>query len=185
MDLIRDLFNPTDVQNILSVPTSMSGGFDTPYWMGESHGFYTVKSGYRIAAGCRDRGGVRVWAGVWDFDILPKVPCNPLCVFCGVEPETMVHLFANCPFAKACWREVDLGWRLGDVASIEEWVEEMWDELPRTMIEMVVVVCWALWEARNNRVWNMHAVDSKSLVMHANIYVNNWRVARQQNIVSR
>ncbi|XP_031101776.1 uncharacterized protein LOC116005672 [Ipomoea triloba] len=90
------------------------------------------------------------------------VRCDPTCVLCGIEPETIVHLFANCPFSRECWSEVDGGWRLGEVESIDEWVVEMWEVLPKTVLETVVVVCWALWEGRNAVVWDLHTVESTS-----------------------
>ncbi|XP_031116479.1 uncharacterized protein LOC116020131 [Ipomoea triloba] len=69
------------------------------------------------------------------------------------------------------------------VESIDEWVVEMWEELPKNVLEMVVVVCWALWEGRNAMVWNMHAVESSSLVLRAKLYIENWRAARRKEEV--
>ncbi|XP_031090908.1 uncharacterized protein LOC115995902 [Ipomoea triloba] len=146
---------------------------------------YSVKNGYRRVKGCRDGAGMRVWAGVWGLDIPPKVRCDPTCVLCGIEPETIVHLFANCPFSRECWSEVDRGWRFGEVESIDEWVVKMWEALPKTVLETVVVVCWALWEGRNAVVWNMHTVESSSLVLRAKLYIANWRAARRKEGVPR
>ncbi|XP_031091036.1 uncharacterized protein LOC115996031 [Ipomoea triloba] len=46
------------------------------------------------------------------------------------------------------------------------------------MIEKVVVVCWAIWENRNDMVWNKQGKDPGSLVHHALLFVHAWQVAQ-------
>ncbi|XP_031124288.1 uncharacterized protein LOC116026999 [Ipomoea triloba] len=201
-DLIYGIFNSRDAQQILSVPTVTFPYFDCFYWVGESHRFYSVKSGYRLLTRCPVEEGVLDWTRVWKLDIPPKikkifwamctkrlptkdallvkqVTCDPTCVLCGGDSETTVHLFANCPFAKACWQEVDQGWRMGLMGSIEEWIEEMCMLLTHEIFEVVVLVCCALWENRNDLVWHAKSVDAKTLVARTNLYVQNWRQTRQ------
>lgn len=74
------------------------------------------------------------------WDVLGiEVNCDSVCPLCCMEPESTVHLFANCCFAHSCWFEIDNEWRMDAAISISTWVEEMWSVLPMNLVEDIVV----------------------------------------------
>lgn len=89
-----------------------------------------------------------------DALLIKRVPCDPVCLLCGKENENIVHLFANCDFAHACWHELNPNWNLSHVDSNFDWIEEMWRTLSIQILEKIVMVCWAIWENINSMVWN-------------------------------
>ncbi|XP_031127426.1 uncharacterized protein LOC116029515 [Ipomoea triloba] len=103
-----------------------------------------------------------------------EVACDPLCPMCGLEPESVVHLFVNCTFVHACWNELNRDWRMEYVESFDTWIREVWDVLPKEMIIKIVIVCWGLWQNRNQMVFNNQCMDPKSMVVSALLYYNDW-----------
>ncbi|KAM6582643.1 hypothetical protein CsatB_009645 [Cannabis sativa] len=48
VDVVRDLFSPTDATVILGIPISHTTYEDTWYWLNEKDGFYSVRSSYKL-----------------------------------------------------------------------------------------------------------------------------------------
>ncbi|XP_031108675.1 uncharacterized protein LOC116013165 [Ipomoea triloba] len=176
MELVRDVFNDRDALLILSIPIPLVPSSDIWYWERELHGLYSVKSAYRLSTGEGVLGGAVAWAGV---------NCDPICSFCGEEVESVIHLFANCSFAHSCWRLLENYWSLERVESIETWVEGMWEHLTRDRIEQVVAICWMLWEARNNVIFNSKNADPGTVTRLAIMYIQNWKAAQVKGALNQ
>lgn len=58
-----------------------------------------------------------------DALLVKQVRCDPFCPLCGLEVETIIHLFANCSFARECWTVLNPTWQLGMMESVEEWID--------------------------------------------------------------
>ncbi|XP_031094430.1 uncharacterized protein LOC115998901 [Ipomoea triloba] len=191
------MFCPRDVDLIMNVPIPISNVGDSMYWGREEKGFYTVKSAYRFAKGIERTERELGWTGVWYLNLPPKakcffwtlcsmclptkdllymkrVNCDQVCMLCGLANESVVHLFANCSFARDCWRELDAAWNLSYVDS-QSWLAEMWNVLSKNMLEKVVMVCWALWENRNSLCWKNTGMPPITVVQHALAFYENWK----------
>lgn len=124
---------------------------------------------------------------------MKQVNCDSVCPLCGMEPESTVHLFANCCFAHSCWFEIDNEWRMDAAISISTWVEEMWSVLPMNLVEDIVVICWAIWINRNTMVWKHQCMDPQTVVSMAKQYVQNsknvkgpeWSLGQPHLIISQ
>ncbi|XP_019155316.1 PREDICTED: uncharacterized protein LOC109152193 [Ipomoea nil] len=202
--VVRDILEERDANLVLSVPLSArgGGGRDSLFWSQEQNGLYSVCSAYRLASGEFGQGDGVVWRGIWRMRVPPKVkcffwnlctlrlptkdalllkhvPCDPVCVLCGKANESTVHLFANCEFAHKSWRVLNGEWNMGYIESIHGWLDELWSgSLSIMMIEQVVMVAWAIWEARNSMVWHQKDTDPQSMVCYALSYAQNWREIR-------
>ncbi|XP_019179256.1 PREDICTED: uncharacterized protein LOC109174474 [Ipomoea nil] len=64
---------------------------------------------------------------------------------------------------------------MAHVDSIEAWLWDMWTSLPIEMIEKIIIVCWAIWDNRNNMVFKDQSMDAKTLVTQALLYMQNWK----------
>lgn len=117
-----------------------------------------------------------------DVLMIKQVRCDPRCSLCGLENETAVHVFANCVFAHSCWSVLNPDWVMSDMESILNWAQNMWTNLSKQEIEKVVVICWALWENRNNMLWHQQIRDPNTLVSHALLFLDSWRKA-QTNVL--
>ncbi|XP_019184282.1 PREDICTED: uncharacterized protein LOC109179176 [Ipomoea nil] len=56
----------------------------------------------------------------------------------------------------------------------------MWTVLPIIMLEQVVMVAWAIWEARNGRVWQQRVSEPGTIVRLALLYEENWKANREE-----
>ncbi|XP_019168807.1 PREDICTED: uncharacterized protein LOC109164714 [Ipomoea nil] len=66
-------------------------------------------------------------------------------------------------------------WLLRHVGSIDEWMDEMWRLPSKELLERVVMVTWAIWEARNKKLWKGMVLEPANLVHHAIMYADCWR----------
>jgi hypothetical protein len=63
------------------------------------------------------------------------------------------HLFLECPFAKSCWNLIDI--QIPDQASFPQVCLPFKDQLnSEFFMNAVVVMCWTIWNARNNLIFN-------------------------------
>ena len=85
MDRLQLYFVPEDVFEITRIKTSSRNEVDFIAWHPEKHGFFTVKSAYRLgvirsmqeqdrrATSSRPDGEWPNWKLIWNFPVLPKV----------------------------------------------------------------------------------------------------------------
>lgn len=59
--------------------------------------------------------------------------------------------------------------------SLQSWLEEMWNVLPVSMLEKVVMVCWKIWENRNAMLWTQQCMDPRTAVRHALSFGASWQ----------
>ncbi|CAB4268750.1 unnamed protein product [Prunus armeniaca] len=119
-----------------------------------------------------------VWRKIWEVRVPPKVRLflwramlNILptkvnlkrrgvaelggCVFCG-EEETGFHVFVQCPMAEAVWHHCSCWGSLQRVVAVDltAWFQDVALTLSAPELEQVMICMWALWNERNQVVWN-------------------------------
>ncbi|XP_031116813.1 uncharacterized protein LOC116020480 [Ipomoea triloba] len=164
-EVVRDIFNCRDANLILSLPTSNRPVGDSWYWDEDLSREYSVKSAYRVLR--------------QDLSIEGTVDCDVACHLCGLEQESIVHLFANCSFIHDCWGELNQYWRLEYVDNIDLWIAAVWSSLPKEMITKIIVICWVAWENRNQVVFHQHCLPPKVVVANALRYLDDWRTVNE------
>nr|GMD78194.1 hypothetical retrotransposon [Ipomoea batatas] len=73
VELIRDLFDPMDVNQIMKTPVNreMEDGW---YWRHELRGDYPVRSGYRLLSNSpQENNNFNSWGKLWKLDVEPKI----------------------------------------------------------------------------------------------------------------
>lgn len=134
-ELLRQLFSPQCVQEILKLPLGRRNSEDQNIWSLEHHGKFTVKTAYLLDQAdrfiCRGPINSKCWQKLWKWKIQArlklfawKVTSNALptrgriataitsvdedfncCQIYHHGAETCEHLFLECPIAQIIWKE--------------------------------------------------------------------------------
>jgi hypothetical protein len=88
---------------------------------------------------------------------------NPTFVFCD-KAESIQHLFFDCPMAKIVWRLVHMTFGLPPPKSVANLFGNWFSNLNKKDVKLIKIgVCaivWALWNARNDHVFNKPKASS-------------------------
>ena len=138
--LVRNIFNPTSAQAILSIRIPSTPCPDKLMWIPDSKGFFSVKSTYnQMLSNAPSQASSAVsWSKIWKIRGLERIKMflwrvaantlptrenlmtqmditEPWCVLCNQEVESASHLFFKCPATKALWFAACWGFRSEDV----------------------------------------------------------------------
>ncbi|KAL6141498.1 hypothetical protein ACLB2K_059786 [Fragaria x ananassa] len=122
---------PTDVVHVITtIPIAVGDLQDKIIWGKTSSGIFSVKSAYQLI--CDESGYQKyVWMKNWSMHIPPKLKIflwtfvssklltnvqrshrrligNSSCKHCAGVPETMLHLFRDCPKARLIWSSFNI-----------------------------------------------------------------------------
>lgn len=79
------------------------------------------------------------------------------CCFCGLE-ETIQHLLISCPYARLVWRIVHVSFNLPPPTNVTNmfgnWLNGVDKKLKAQIRVRVSAFCWAIWNCRNDIVFN-------------------------------
>lgn len=163
------------------------GTEDAIRWKFTGDGCYTAATAYQMqfAGAIKSDMPTRVWKvwappkvklfswliiqdRVWAADRLTRRgwPNCGLCQLCKAVPETASHLFFKCRYSVRIWNSI-CGW-LGFQSQTNVWadlpsVNNCWDAHghigtnKRAFKSMMMLVCWAIWNERNARVFQNKA----------------------------
>ncbi|XP_062119896.1 uncharacterized protein LOC133834323 [Humulus lupulus] len=180
-------------------------------WKGEHSGIYSVKSAYRLTQELkgvvpRDNNS-GFWRDLWNLKIPPKVkdfiwravsnclptrfqlghrkitlPCT-LCPRCLRSVETIPHCLVGCFFAMACWRFAGIpAVAIGD-NSFGGWLQDRFKAWGDDMKHRAVMVSWALWQVRNEKVWKNTSRSVKEVITLARGTFDQWRTAQEKTFI--
>ena len=76
------------------------------------------------------------------------------CPVCLNNIETITHALVDCPFAENCWRSLNKDLRGSEGCEFAALLENSFARCDLDQREEMVTLCWALWRARNDTVWN-------------------------------
>lgn len=200
-DILRDMVNDRDREAIQSIVLCRNQYIDTRYWCYEQNGQYTVKSAYKMLQRNLGRWTEdeenKIWRGLWKLQIPEKVKvflwralngclptkCNlrtrsietdEVCPFCRVDKETTAHCFIHCIFARSCWDVVCPEVNVDNLLTFNGWFTYVFDNLKERM-DKISLVCWGIWRARNDVVWNNKLARKETVVTNAITYLTQWK----------
>lgn len=62
-----------------------------------------------------------------------------------------------------------------------EWINTNFQRLEENGCCYIVMVCWSLWNARSEKVWNNKFILLHNIIDEANVFLQNWREVNQGN----
>lgn len=178
------------------------------YWRLENSGVYSVKSAYKFLQVQRGHWNAEenenIWRILWRIKAPPMavnlvwralsnclptmtqlhykhVPVQMLCSICANEEESIVHSLTLCPFAKQCWMTLRQDIRWNQVSDFRVWIQDLWTEGTAKQCAESVVLCWAIWRARNDWVWTQKPSTVNRVVAAAKQYLTQWTLAQSRS----
>lgn len=100
---------------------------------------------------------------------LKHVDVDVSCSVCGIYAETDVHCLISCQLAWECWVTADLSSNGRNFDSISDWFEEVMQGADDKCLGRVVMICWAVWKARNELVWQQRRRRAEDVVVYVHI----------------
>lgn len=161
---------------------------DKLIWKHTPNGIFSVKSVYRSTFG-DDLVPPGMWRLIWTLHIPPKlntflwlfyrsklltnvnrvarhITSDPCCKHCPGQPETMLHLFRDCPRVSRLWHSI------GGPETIRRTFSLDWDAWiaanilqPKCMywgfqwVQLFIFTCWFIWKWRNNFIFDENFAD--------------------------
>lgn len=210
-EVIRDLFNERDQRCILSTRVHTRILDDLLYWNREVSGKYSVKSAYRMLQERKPSGNYRAnskfWECMWRIkapakvlnlvwraasDLLPtlgvlkqkNVPVVSMCPVCDGDEETTLHALAMCPKAAQIWSLLipDIDQQVqGDFF---DWMDRVLSQVDKDQRALIATVSWAIWRARNEKVWNNKNSSVNGVLFSAKSYLTQWRETQSRSFVT-
>lgn len=186
-----------DLTNLIK-PNLSLGTHDRPYWARNKNGLFTTKSVYRILSMPSSHPYDFGW--VWKINTLCKINfflwlCShnrlptssylhyiglsqdPTCPVCGLQPETITHIFTQCYVAQKFW--LDMGLNLSNVDVYGTcWLNILKSLSPpdnsNTWLTLLSFAIWHIWINRNNNVFNKKFDFPNAALVHdkSDEYVN-------------
>jgi hypothetical protein len=101
------------------------------------------------------------------------VPIITTCVLCGCSNESIEHICRDCPYTRAI---IQLHPRLASLfpslsLSVNEgfgqWLGDFSSQLSHSEFETLMMLIWAVWKERNNRVWDGVVKTPNIVAFHA------------------
>uniref|UniRef100_A0A803QA54 AAA+ ATPase domain-containing protein n=1 Tax=Cannabis sativa TaxID=3483 RepID=A0A803QA54_CANSA len=207
-DVLNDLFEERYRDLIKAIPLNISRTFDHLVWSRENSGIYSVKSAYALLQKLKghwfDESDDAFWCRLWQLKLpskmqnlvwracnnclptvvqlhIKRVEVSPICLLCHSEEETIIHALVTCREVKKCWDRVGIGTIVNYGASFFDWCAATFSNNSAAVNCRIVVVCWAVWGARNNLVWNNNPFIFEDVVAFAFRYLNQWKAAQMSS----
>uniref|UniRef100_A0A803P6E9 Reverse transcriptase zinc-binding domain-containing protein n=1 Tax=Cannabis sativa TaxID=3483 RepID=A0A803P6E9_CANSA len=113
---------------------------------------------------------------------IKKVLTDNNCPLCGVFAETELHLLVSCQFAWACWEFSGFNAADRNPVSLLSWLSFNAARMDDEKLSRVVMLCWAIWSARNDFLWKNRARSVKSVVDFAQSSLHQFLKAQGRSI---
>ncbi|KAL0402321.1 UNVERIFIED_CONTAM: hypothetical protein Slati_4262000 [Sesamum latifolium] len=160
-----------DADCILGINLGPSGVWDKLVWHYEEKGIFTVKSAYKLAIELKTEGSCSqsgsYWNFIWKSKALPKVVLFAWKLVCEALPTTENLKKRGIPISDSCFCSIDMGgfgFVVGELrftsASVEDWFRAVHGELDQSEWYLFLNICWALWWARNQRMFEGREVEA-------------------------
>ncbi|KAM7504765.1 hypothetical protein LguiB_003669 [Lonicera macranthoides] len=106
------------------------------------------------------------------------------CPFCRQHNEDDVHVLVNCSHARAVWSVLATGSLQEESVSMADW----WNRLKRrtslAQAEYSAMVVWALWQKRNDHIWNNKSMSPSDVIHQATQLLEDWKNANSKDLNS-
>ncbi|XP_012847426.1 PREDICTED: uncharacterized protein LOC105967373 [Erythranthe guttata] len=173
--ILSQIFVEEDINCILSIPLGSSINEDKLMWHYNRNGLFSVRSAYYIAVQMeKEKDGSNsasssssTLSGSWKWLWTLKLPSD----------EDVLHCLALCTFARQVWALSGVPYLIHwpKDKSVIEWVLWMKQHQDSAQFEYCVVICWAIWNARNKKLFEDMDKSAMDIILFAKKFTSDMR----------
>lgn len=100
------------------------------------------------------------------------VQIDASCPVCHEAPETIYHALVTCRVAAKCWQYFSHSSSTLDFLDFPAWLNNKISGQSRENKAKALTLCWSIWRARNDLVWNNKRLKELKIVAKAWEYLS-------------
>lgn len=119
---------------------------------------------------------VRNWLACKNNLFRRKCSPTPLCPICEKEEESIEHILFRCAWTRAVWFGSGKSfWVLDNpIVAADRWMEDLLcgslaKETTPEVVGAIFQLCWAIWKARNNCIFNGNLPNPEDTILKASL----------------
>ncbi|GLT80072.1 hypothetical protein SLA2020_515330 [Shorea laevis] len=101
------------------------------------------------------------------------------CPMCGMEQESVFHCLVACAASRAVWMGCSLNLRISNFNgdNFASFLDYMLDLLQQDQLELLCVLCWKIWNSRNDALWNARLPNPQLIIEQSLRFIDGYRRA--------
>ncbi|KAF4375200.1 hypothetical protein G4B88_029598 [Cannabis sativa] len=146
---------------------------------------FTVSSLFQVNNRSWDVEVVRDLSSPKDAAIILGIPLNSsggADSWYWVAEKNEWHILVSCNFTWSCWEYAGLAAASRDSSSLRSWLVDTFRLVNGESLGRVVMLCWAIWSARNDLLWKQRVRSVKDVVTFSDSSVDQWLKAQGKDI---
>ncbi|KAM6561917.1 hypothetical protein CsatB_021915 [Cannabis sativa] len=89
-----------------------------------------------------------------------------------------MHALAFCPIATQCWEKVNITIPIQQDTCFLDWCGTVFNTVNAETRKLFCIICWAIWSARNDKVWKNKTSNASFIVAFSTCYLEQWNSAQ-------
>ncbi|XP_019161875.1 PREDICTED: uncharacterized protein LOC109158421 [Ipomoea nil] len=86
--------------------------------------------------------------------IFKHVEVTPDCSICGLQDESLMHIFYSCPLALEVWRLSTIQLPNANIDEpIDVWFQQIFNSCDKQKLHVFAAVIYSIWQVHNEAVW--------------------------------
>lgn len=201
------LFELRDCDLIRRIPISLNPNDDKLFWLLDSRGIYSVRSGYKALSNHLVSSYGRPfqwWFRLWNAAVPPKfkefcwraasgflptasslikkgVSIDSKCTLCDSGSEDSTHLLLSCEFAVSVWNLANLHINL-QFSSMSDWFAYLFNSRDQGVVGYALSIIWHIWNARNKKLWQGIVLSPEAIIHAALSFLSAWQAVQSSQL---
>ncbi|KAH1115077.1 hypothetical protein J1N35_008455 [Gossypium stocksii] len=114
---------------------------------------------------------------------------TPLCFLCGIEEESIEHIFFGCSLVRGIWFECCFGLRIckEHIQSFDAWFAKVLSNSGGVegLSIRVVFICWFIWKMRCEVIFGGKQVDINGAICRIKLTTQEYLAVKNECLVER
>ncbi|XP_060965592.1 uncharacterized protein LOC115720043 [Cannabis sativa] len=179
--LLKYLFLDSDVDKILNIPLALDDHQDCLMWHHESHGNYSVKSGYNLALSLEEQS-----PSVSEILHTRHIAASANSSICNRDKESITHALFFCKRARQVWQLSAFGLDkiISPHMSLNEIILHLAATWSSSKLEQFATLLWSIWNERNREIHGSKPKPADVLFYFALSYLAEFHSARKDPAIN-